>query len=58
MKHARDDFAVLLAFSILIVLFFQVVINAGMNLGIMPVTGIPFAVFERRRKLSCEHDDF
>ncbi len=41
MKHARDDFAVLLAFSILIVLFFQVVINAGMNLGIMPVTGIP-----------------
>lgn len=41
MKNARDDFAVFLAFSILTVIFFQVVVNAGMNLGVMPVTGIP-----------------
>jgi rod shape determining protein RodA len=41
MKNARDDFAVILAFCVLIVFFFQVVVNVGMNLGLMPVTGIP-----------------
>ncbi|MGE5298181.1 MAG: rod shape-determining protein RodA [Acidobacteriaceae bacterium] len=39
--HARDNFGLYLCLGILFMLFFQVVINVGMNIGIMPVTGIP-----------------
>jgi rod shape determining protein RodA len=38
---ARDHFGLLLASGILTMLFAQVVINVGMNLGVMPVVGIP-----------------
>lgn len=38
---ARDYFGMFLATGIFAVLFFHVLINIGMNLGIMPVTGIP-----------------
>lgn len=38
---ARDGFGTLLAFGIGTMIFFQVVVNVGMNLGVMPVVGIP-----------------
>ena len=38
---ARDYFGMFLATGIFAVLFFHIFINIGMNLGIMPVTGIP-----------------
>jgi rod shape determining protein RodA len=40
-RHAEDDFAVLLAVGIGTIFLVHVTVNAGMNLGIMPVTGIP-----------------
>lgn len=39
-RHAADDFAAAVAHGIAVVLFAQVVINVGMNLGLLPVTGI------------------
>ena len=38
---ARDSFGSLLAFGVATMIFFQVVVNVGMNLGVMPVVGIP-----------------
>ena len=38
---ARDSFGTLLAFGVATMIAFQVVVNVGMNLGIMPVVGIP-----------------
>jgi rod shape determining protein RodA len=38
---ARDGFGALLAFGVATMIFFQVVVNVGMNLGVMPVVGIP-----------------
>ncbi len=38
---ARDYFGMFLATGIFAILFFHIFINIGMNLGIMPVTGIP-----------------
>ena len=38
---ARDSFGTYLAFGIATMIFFQVVVNVGMNLGVMPVVGIP-----------------
>jgi rod shape determining protein RodA len=38
---ARDTFGTLLAFGISTMLLFQVMVNVGMNLGVMPVVGIP-----------------
>ncbi len=38
---ARDYFGMFLATGIFATLFFHIFINIGMNLGIMPVTGIP-----------------
>lgn len=40
-RRARDDFGLLLASSIGVLFFIQIFINIGMNLGILPVTGIP-----------------
>ncbi len=40
-KAARDNFGMYLALGIFFMLFFQILINIGMNIGIMPVTGIP-----------------
>lgn len=39
-RRASDDFAVYLALGISLLFFSQVVINIGMNLGLLPVTGI------------------
>jgi rod shape determining protein RodA len=38
---ARDSFGTYLAFGIATMICFQVVVNVGMNLGVMPVVGIP-----------------
>lgn len=38
---AKDNYGMLIAFSVAGMLFFQVIINVGMNLGLAPVTGIP-----------------
>ncbi|MDQ6747303.1 MAG: rod shape-determining protein RodA [Candidatus Dormibacteraeota bacterium] len=38
---ARDGFGTLLAFGVGTMILFQVVVNVGMNLGVMPVVGIP-----------------
>ncbi len=40
-RAAEDDFAVLVAVGFGALLLIHVVVNAGMNLGVMPVTGIP-----------------
>ncbi len=38
---SRDNFGMLVAFGIAAMFFFHVLINVGMNIGLMPVTGIP-----------------
>jgi rod shape determining protein RodA len=40
-RAARDNFGTYLSLGIFFMLFFQIIINIGMNMGIMPVTGIP-----------------
>ncbi len=40
-QHARDTFGRLVAAGVAGLIFFQSAINIGMNLGLMPVTGIP-----------------
>lgn len=40
-RGAKDFFGYQLAMGIMVVILFQTLINAGMNIGIMPVTGIP-----------------
>src|SRR6056297_3401089 len=39
--RASDDFGVLMGTGIVFMLFFHLVINIGMAIGIMPITGIP-----------------
>ncbi|WP_320671434.1 FtsW/RodA/SpoVE family cell cycle protein [Patulibacter defluvii] len=41
LSTARDFYGAVLAAGILAMLLFEVLINAGMNVGIMPITGIP-----------------
>jgi rod shape determining protein RodA len=41
----RDKFAALLATGITSILFFHILINIGMTIGIMPVTGLPLCFF-------------
>lgn len=40
MRDTRDDFSFFLVFGIIVLLFSQLVINVGMNLGLVPVMGI------------------
>jgi rod shape determining protein RodA len=40
-RHARDNFGMYIALGIFFMLLIQVVINIGMNIGVLPVTGIP-----------------
>lgn len=40
-SQSRDNFGFLIGIGVFSFLFCQVVINAGMNLGILPITGIP-----------------
>jgi rod shape determining protein RodA len=41
MLAARDRFGFLLAAGIVAMLFFHILVNVGMTIGIMPITGIP-----------------
>ncbi|MDD2766140.1 MAG: rod shape-determining protein RodA [Candidatus Moranbacteria bacterium] len=38
---ASDNFGYLIAVGVLVMLFVQIVINIGMNIGLLPVTGLP-----------------
>jgi rod shape determining protein RodA len=38
---AQDNFGYLLSLGVMIMIFFQVMINIGMNTGLLPVTGLP-----------------
>lgn len=40
-RLSKDDFGMYLAGGIAAIFFFQMLVNIGMNMGIMPVTGIP-----------------
>lgn len=44
-KRLHDHGQVLLSLSVFLLFFFQFVVNVGMNLGIMPVTGITLPLF-------------
>ncbi len=41
MRRAKDDLGMYIAGGVMFFFFFQVLINVGMNIGILPVTGIP-----------------
>lgn len=41
LSQAPDDLGLLIASGVLTMLFFQTTVNIGMNLGLMPITGIP-----------------
>lgn len=40
-QASRDNFGYLVTIGVMIMLFIQVVVNIGMNIGLLPVTGIP-----------------
>lgn len=40
-RTAHDNFGYLLAIGVIAMFFFQILINIGMNVGIMPVAGVP-----------------
>ena len=40
-ESARDNFGYLLAIGVIAMLFFQFLVNVGMNIGVMPVAGVP-----------------
>ncbi|MEW6553550.1 MAG: rod shape-determining protein RodA [Actinomycetota bacterium] len=40
-NNARDFYGTMIAYGIVIMFGFQVVVNVGMTMGIMPITGIP-----------------
>lgn len=40
-ETARDNFGYLVAVGVFIMIFVQIVINLGMNIGLLPVTGLP-----------------
>jgi rod shape determining protein RodA len=44
-SRAKDRFGALLAFGIVAIVFWQVVINVGMTSGVLPVVGIPLPFF-------------
>jgi rod shape determining protein RodA len=40
-NNARDFYGTMIAYGIVIMFAFQVIVNVGMTMGIMPITGIP-----------------
>lgn len=40
-QSAADNFGVFLVVGVFTMLFFQIMVNVGMNLGLLPITGIP-----------------
>ncbi len=41
LTHARDSYAVVIGSGVIAMILFHVLVNIGMTMGIMPVTGIP-----------------
>ncbi len=41
--RAHNNFAKLFIFGFMVIIFSHIVINAGMNLGVLPITGIPLS---------------
>ena len=52
---SKNSYGTLVAGGIAVMLLFQVFVNVGMNLGIMPITGHPPAADELRRVLRARH---
>jgi rod shape determining protein RodA len=44
-KNSKDKFGSILAFGIVAIIFWQLVINVSMATGLLPVVGIPFVMF-------------
>jgi rod shape determining protein RodA len=44
-KNSKDKFGSILAIGITAVVFWQLIINVGMTIGLMPVVGIPLVLF-------------
>ena len=40
-RQARDPFGSMIAYGVAILIFFQAAVNIGVNLNLIPVTGIP-----------------
>jgi rod shape determining protein RodA len=40
-RMARDNFGYLIVVGVMAMVFLQVLVNVGMNIGVMPVTGVP-----------------
>jgi len=43
--HVKNQFSSLLVFGVTVILLFQVFVNVGMTIGLMPVTGLPLPFF-------------
>lgn len=41
LTYAKDNFSIVIGAGIIGMIFFHVVLNIGMNIGLMPITGIP-----------------
>lgn len=44
-REARDNFGSLIAVGVVTMLTFHILVNVGMTIGIMPITGIPLPLF-------------
>lgn len=44
-KNSKDKFGALLALGIVIIVFWQLIINVSMTIGLLPVVGIPLILF-------------
>ena len=44
-KDSKDKFGSIMAVGIVVIIFWQVVINVGMVTGLLPVVGIPLVLF-------------
>lgn len=44
-RNSKDKFGALLALGVVIIIFWQVIINVSMTIGLMPVVGIPLILF-------------
>ncbi len=40
-KNSRDEFGLMIGIGAVLILIFQILVNVGMNMGLLPVTGIP-----------------
>ena len=45
MAHAKDMFGVLMVAGVTSMLLFHILVNVGMTMGVMPITGIPLPLF-------------